>query len=225
MKRLTIAALATCLMAQGAAAEGRAAGDWLFRVGGGVVDPKSGNLDTVLAGGPATINVDSGVSVTFNGTYMVTDHFGIELLASLPFEHDIELAGVGEIGSTKHLPPTLSAQWHFSPIGRLVPYVGVGLNWTLFFDEEANATLNSLGGSDVKLDDSVGIALQAGVDLLAGENWFVNFDVRWINIETDATVTVQPGSALNPGATAIEADIGTVEIDPVVYGLHVGWRF
>ena len=43
------------------------------------------------------------------------------------------------------------------------------------------------------------------------DNWLVNFDVRWIDIETDAKLN---GSAL-----------ATVEIDPWVVSINAGYRF
>ncbi len=87
-------------------------------------------------------------------------------------------------------------------------YVGAGINWTIFFDE---STTGALEGANLELDDSVGLALQVGADYDIGENWFINADVRYIDIETDATLD---GAALE-----------TVKIDPWVIGLNLGWRF
>ena len=179
----------------------REAGDWLVRVGATYVAPKSNNSDLV--------DVDEAASLTFNGTYMFTNHFGLELLAAMPFEHDINLKADGsKVASTKQLPPTLTAQWHFNPIGRLIPYVGAGLNYTLFFDEQ---TSGALAGSRLDLDPSFGLEGQVGVDFQFGETWFLNLDVRYIRIETDAKLD--------------GADLGTVKVDPWTFGLNVGWTF
>lgn len=179
----------------------REAGDWLVRVGVGHVDPKSDNGDVV--------SVDAGTAVVFNATYMVNPVFGIELLAATPFSHDIELAADGTtVGETKHLPPTLSAQYHIPTQGSFNPYVGIGLNYTLFFDEE---TSGPLAGTDLDLDASFGLAAQLGFDYQLSDTLYLNLDVRWIDIDTDAELD---GVALE-----------TVEIDPLVYSLTVGWQF
>lgn len=199
VKLLTISA--TALLAMSPLAEAHEQGDWLVRVGAGIVDPKSNNGDVV--------SVDSGSAIIFNGTYMVSDTLGVELLAATPFSHDIELeAGGTRVGETKHLPPTLSLQYHFPTQSALKPYAGVGLNYTLFFDEK---TAGPLAGQDLDLDGSFGLAAQLGVDYELSNKMFVNFDARWINIETDAKLE---GAALE-----------TVEIDPLVFSLALGWKF
>ena len=175
-------------------------GDWLVRFGGSNVDPKSDNHSIV--------EVDGAASVTFNFSYLLTPNWAVELLAALPFKHDINLIGGDEVGSTKHLPPTLSVQYHFLPEAAIQPYVGVGINYTNFFDED---TSGALAGTRLSLDDSWGWAAQVGVDFPLNERWFLNLDVRWIDIETSAKLD--------------GAGIGTVEIDPVVYGAHLGVRF
>ena len=176
-------------------------GDWIVRVGLGNVDPKSNNGDIA--------SVDSGAMLVFNGTYMLTNTVGVELLASAPFSHDIDLAADGtKVGETKHLPPTLSLQYHFDTVGDFDPYVGVGINYTLFFDEK---TVGPLQGGDLDLDNSFGAAAQLGFDYQLTESMSLNLDARWIKIETDARLN--------------GADLETVEIDPLVYSVTVGWRF
>lgn len=177
------------------------AGDILFRVGGSMVDPKSDNSPIV--------EVDDGTTLTFNGTYFFTDNIAVELLAAAPFKHDIDLVGGGTVAETKHLPPTLSAQYHFIPNGSVRPYIGAGVNYTIFFEEDFD-------GADLELDNSFGLAAQIGVDFDIGENLFLNAEVRYIDIDTDAELTL-PGGA--------KVDVGTVEIDPIVYGINLGFRF
>lgn len=206
MKRMILAAVALALVTSAAIAEnGREAGQWFVRAGVGAVFPKSNNLTVP---GVGTVDVDEAYAITLTGGYMITDWLGIELLASTPWTHDVNLKGVGKIGETKQLPPTLSLQWYTPNIGRIQPYVGVGINWTIFFDEK---TEGALAGTRLNLDDSVGVAPQVGVDFNVNENWMINADVRWANIETDATVD---GS-----------DIGEVKIDPWVVSFNVGYRF
>ena len=174
-------------------------GDWLIRVGTHNVNPKSDNHSIV--------EVQDDTMLTFNFTYFFQHNWAVELLAAAPFEHDIELIGGGKVGSTKHLPPTLSVQYHFRPDTRVRPYFGVGLNVTEFFEED---TTGALAGAKLELDRSVGVAGQVGLDIDINDQWFVNMDVRYFDIETDADLN--------------GASLGTVEIDPWAVGLSVGMR-
>jgi outer membrane protein len=175
-------------------------GDWLIRLGVSNVDPKSNNSEIV--------SVDSAVSATVNFTYMMTDNWAVEVLAAYPFKHDIYLVGGPEVGSTKHLPPTVSLQYHFMPDSTFQPYVGLGLNYTTFFSEKLYGPLE---GADLSLDDSWGLAGDVGADFVLNEKWFLNVSLRYIDIESDAYVN---GEFLDK-----------VDIDPWVYGAHVGFRF
>jgi outer membrane protein len=175
-------------------------GDWLIRFGLSNVDPKSDNSPLV--------SVDSAASATFNFTYMMTDNWAVEVLAAYPFEHDISLVGGPEVGSTEHLPPTVSLQYHFMADRAFQPYVGAGVNYTMFFSED---TYGPLAGADLSLDDSWGLAFELGADFMLNEQWFLNASFRYIDIETDASLN---------GVFQ-----GTVEIDPWVYGAHLGFRF
>lgn len=190
------------------AAQAYEAGNMLFRVGAYGVFPESNNLSNVLGLGE-NLEVDDGYSLGFNFTYMVNPNIGVEVLAALPFKHDIKVTGgVGNVGEVKHLPPVVSVQYHFMPEGTVHPYVGLGLNYTMFFSEK---TKGALEGASLKLDDSWGIAGQVGIDIDVAPNWFVNADLRYISIESDAKVN--------------GVGIGTVDINPWVVGLTVGTRF
>jgi len=140
---LSLAIAATlCLAAPtGAFAE---QGDWLLRAGASSVQPKDDNL--VLA--PDTIlQVDDDDRFTFDVTYMLRDHWGIELLAADDFNHGFTVPGAGISGSVEHLPPTLSLQYHFLPESRIRPYVGAGLNYTIFSNATSNAGRLNMRGS------------------------------------------------------------------------------
>lgn len=176
------------------------AGNWLVRAGGHSVQPKSDNHSVV--------NVEAAQSLTFNVTYLITPNWGVEVLAALPFSHDINLNGGGKVGETKHLPPTVSVQYHFLPDLKVRPYVGVGLNGTIFFSEK---TTGALAGSELSLDSSFGPTAQVGVDFAVSDAWFINVDARWMDIDTDAKLN--------------GVSLGTVEIDPYAYGVSFGRRF
>jgi len=175
-------------------------GDWLLRVGASYVSPASDNHPTVSVG--------SATSATINLTYMMTDCWALELLAAYPFKHDLDLQDGTKIGSTKQLPPTLSLQYHFRPMEKLQPYVGIGVNYTSFFDEK---TTGPLAGADLSLGDSWGLAGQIGFDYVINDKVFLNLDFRYIDIDTKATVDA--------------TSIGKVEVDPFVVGGHIGFRF
>ena len=181
------------------------AGDWTFGLGAHVVAPKSGNGS--LAGGALDADVGDNWRPTVTGEYFFRDNWGIEVLASLPFQHDLELYGV-KAGSTKHLPPTVSLQYHFAGSGKVKPFIGAGLNYTLFFSQDSTGPL---AGADLDLDNSLGLALHGGLDFAVGTNKFVRVDARWIDIDTDVKVN---------GAT-----VGTVNIDPMGYGAAFVWKF
>ena len=175
-------------------------GDWLIRFGVSNVDPTSNNHEVV--------SVDSGTSATINFTYMMTANWAVEVLAAYPFEHDIYLVNGPEVGSTKHLPPTVSLQYHFLPDSTFQPYIGAGVNYTTFFSEKLYGPLE---GAKLSLDDSWGLAAEIGADFMLGEAWFLNVSARFIDINTDAKVNGE--------------NFGKVNIDPWVYGAHVGFRF
>lgn len=191
-------------------ADAHEAGQWVYRVGVGTVQPDDRNL---VLGETTYVEVDGGTSATLTLTYFFTPNLALDVLAALPFDHDIVLVddGVGaKIAETNHLPPTISLQYHLIPDGNFQPYVGLGANWTTFFNTDTIDDLAS-AGVNLELDDSFGLAAQLGADFLLSEDWLVNFDVRYIDIETDATLG--------------GAEIGGVAIDPMVYSLSIGYLF
>ena len=199
-KHLGRSVLALALAAAALPALAQSRGDVSLGIGAHAVDPKSGN--GALAGGTLPLEIGSDVRPTITGEYFVRDGLGVELLAALPFEHDIDVAGLGRVGRTKHLPPTVSLQYHFNAGGRVSPLLGVGLNYTAFFRERITG---ALAGTRLALEDSWGAALHAGVDVRLGERDALRVDARWIDIDTEVKVD--------------GARMGTAHIDPLVYGL------
>ncbi len=235
-KVMTMAATIALL---GAAVPGHAyeAGDVVLRLGATMVAPeaKSGdiNLPTGLV---AEADVDDDIQLGIIPVYMVDSHWGVELLAATPFEHDIEAKGKGAIagttldaGSTKHLPPTLSVQYY--PRGGesgWQPYIGVGVNYTLFFDEDVDSELIDLLGdltggavtdANLDLENSFGLSAQAGVDIPVTENLGINLAVWYIDIDTRAEIT-----AMASGMEAAKVKFD-VDIDPWVFNLGIAYRF
>lgn len=198
----TLAALtfSTALVALAAPAMAQNQGDWTFGIGIGYLDPKSDN--GTLAG--FDTDVDSDTRPIFTAEYFIRDNLGIELLAATPFSHDVTLGGSLDAGKVEQLPPTLSLNYHIPTNSAWKPYVGAGINYTIFFDEQSD-----LG--DLEVDNSVGIAFQAGLDYMVTEKGAVRLNVRWFDIDTDVTLD--------------GADIGTAEIDPWLVGVSYVHRF
>ena len=208
-------------------------GDWIIRVGAANVDPDT-ESDKIDVAGLATldgVDVDDDTQLGITATYMLTDIWAVELLAATPFEHDITVNGVGiDAGSTKHLPPTLTFMWY--PMGgkdsKFQPFIGAGINYTYFWDEEVDKELEAALGiitepvtgstdpvpADLDLDDSWGFAARAGFDYSINEKWGINAGVWWIDIDTEATIETELAD--------VKFD---VEIDPWVYMLGVSYRF
>lgn len=187
------------------------AGDWIIRGGVTVVSPNSDSAE--VPGIPGSkVEVDDGTALGINFAYFFTENWAIEVLASTPFTHDIKGAGsissLGKIGEIDMLPPTVSGQYHFMPKSKIKPYVGAGLTYFLVLDE---STSGALAGTTLNVDNALGFGLQAGADFMLNEHWLINLDLRYIALETDASVG--GGSKFN------------VTIDPWVYTLAVGYKF
>lgn len=195
-------------------------GDWIFRGGVGTVSPDS----PVYSDEDLAIQVDDGTSLTLMGTYMITENWAFDILAAWPFTHEasLDVVGVGNVPLAEfdHLPPTFSFQYHFIPDGKFQPYAGLGLNYTTFFSIDIDSGLaDALGAAgstiDLDLDDSFGIAAQVGADIMMNDRWLFNVDVRYISIETDATLSVD----------GVADDPATLDVNPWVYSLNIGYKF
>ncbi|WP_440053704.1 OmpW/AlkL family protein [Pseudoalteromonas sp. T1lg65] len=165
---------------------------------------------------------DSNTQLGITVDYQYNDNIVFELVAATPFSHTVEGAGGlkgNDIADVKHLPPTLFAQYHFfDATAKFRPFVGAGLNYTVFFDEEPSAALKAtLGTDDVKLDldSSFGLALQVGFNYDINEKWGVHGMISKMDINTDATVYAN-------GVKALTSD---VELDPVVAMFGVKYKF
>jgi len=214
MKTLLLATAGAMAVAGFSAPAFADAGDWQFRLRAITVDPdESANIDPI--GGDVDISIQ--VVPEFDITYFVTDHIAAELILGVT-PHDVDAFGttVGDLdlGNVTLLPPTLTVQYHFNPDGQIRPYAGVGVNYTLFFNEDlpTGTVLDS-----IDYDPSFGLALQAGADYMLNERWFVNVDLKKVWINTD--VTIDATTALS---AVVNAD---VDIDPWIFGVGIGWRY
>ncbi len=195
-----------------------AEGDIILRVRGIGIFPTSDGYG--ISPGLLTTGLDPQWMIVpeVDITYMVTNNIGIELIAATS-PHDLEFTGanesLGDAGDLMLLPPTLLLQYHFQPDEAFRPYVGVGINYTIVYAENASKSLeDALGPTGLDAGNSLGWAVQVGFDYDIGGAYFFNFDVKYIDIDTDLV--------LNSGATRREIE---VEIDPIIVGIGVGMKF
>lgn len=196
MKRtLALAVIGASLLASGVAFAEK--GDWLVRV-------RAVNIDPDGSSSIAGLGVDSKIAPEVDFSYFITKNVAAELILTYPQKHDVTLNGA-KIGSFKHLPPTLTVQYHFTPDQKFRPYMGAGINYTRISGV-------SLPGLDLE-DHSWGLAVQAGFDVEIGKNMLLNFDLKKVQIKSDILA--------NPGG----AKVGDVKVDPLIYGIGLGWKF
>ncbi|NRR29356.1 OmpW family protein [Oxalobacteraceae bacterium] len=185
---------------------GAVAGDtpWLLRARAIHLSPADKSDPIAGVGAADRIGVSSKNIAEVDISYFFTPNLAAELVLTYPQKHDVTLDGV-KIGTFKHLPPTLLAQYHFMPDAAMHPYLGAGINYTTM------SRVDILGGS-VGLDHaSWGLALQAGADFKISPNWTFNIDVKKVRIRSDVT---------SAGAT-----ISHIKVDPLLFALGLGYRF
>lgn len=181
---------------------------WQFRLRGIVVTPDE-SADIEAIGGDASISTT--IVPEFDISYFFDENWSLELILATT-KHDVEAVGTSagdiDLGHVWLLPPTLTGQYHFTG-GDFIPYVGAGLNLTLFYGVDEGPVAD-----DVDYDTSVGYALQAGFDFMLNDKWFLNADVKKLFLSTDATVNA---------TTALGATVGAdVDINPWIIGFGVG---
>ncbi|QSX31135.1 MULTISPECIES: outer membrane protein OmpW [Shewanella] len=211
MKKSTLSAVIAATLLSAAPAMAHQAGDILVRAGVATVAP---NESSPVVAGVAEFGVSNNTQLGLNFGYMLTDNWAVELLAATPFSHDVSLGALGKIAETKHLPPTLMAQYYFGNAKSNVrPYVGFGINYTNFYD--TNFT-NDLDGAltDLSLSTSLGWAAHAGLDYQLNDKWMLNASVWYAKIDTDVKFKL-----------AGEAVKVNTDIDPWVYMVSVGYSF
>ncbi|MBL4913341.1 outer membrane protein OmpW [Shewanella schlegeliana] len=212
-KKIVSSLIATALLTTGftSSALAHQAGDIIVRAGVAVVAPNESSQDVL---GLGEFGVEDNTQLGLNFGYMLTDNIGIELLAATPFSHDITLGELGKIAETKHLPPTLVAQYYFGDAqSKLRPYIGAGVNFTNFFDNEFTNDLNG-ALTDLSMSNSWGLAAQVGLDYQINDSWLVNASVWYAQISTDVKFNFVGD------AQKVETDI-----DPWVYMISVGYTF
>ncbi|WP_290903117.1 OmpW family outer membrane protein [Aquabacterium sp.] len=191
---LALSALSAPLMAQ------TAEGPWLVRAR--AVHLEAANKDSIAI---TDVSINSKWMPEVDFTYFITRNIAAELILTYPQKQDVSSsAHGGKIGTLKHLPPTLTVQYHFLPEGQVRPYVGAGLNYTRF------SSVSLPAGFSIE-KSSWGPALQAGLDIPVAKNVYLNVDVKKVYIRTDLS--------------ANGTNLGTIKVDPVLFGIGIGYRF
>ncbi|WP_294089665.1 OmpW family outer membrane protein [Sphingomonas sp.] len=199
--------------------EGLKKHDVLLRVRGIWVSP-NGTSDGIVPALPADrLRITDSFAPEIDVTWMATKNIGFELIAATT-RHSARgtagvTAGLGNVVDTWVLPPTVTAQYHFNSDGKVRPYMGAGLNYTVFWNAKATPALTgAVGATPVHINDSVGYALQGGVDIDLNRKFFLNIDAKYID--------------MNPRATLYTTALGTqtvrLRINPIIVGVGFGIR-
>lgn len=196
---LSLAAIGT-ISTQAMAQEGT----WLLRGRAVNISPANGSDPVGGTGAADRITVSKKTIPEFDVSYFVTPNIAAELILTYPQKHTVYLDGA-DIGTFKHLPPTLSLQYHFAPTGDVNPYLGAGVNYTNI------SAVNLLGGKGGLESNSFGLSLQAGVDFKIDKNWSFNIDVKKVQIRSDVKIS--------------GAKVSAVKVDPLLVGVGFGYRF
>ena len=170
------------------------------------------SADISVIGGD--VDISDEVVPTLQIEYFFTDNISAELLCCVA-THDVQAVntalGTVDLGQVSHFPPTVTVKYHWNDLGAFKPYVGVGANYTRFYDKELPA-----GGpvTAISYDDSLGGAVQAGFDYKLDDHWSLNVDVRKVWISSDVTIYA--------GTTRIDA---AVDVNPLILTVGTGYRF
>jgi outer membrane protein len=194
------AAIAAALLAAAPLAQAQAEkGNFIVRARAVYID--SANKDSTGLG----LSINNKTIPELDISYFLSPNLAMELILTYPQKQTVNSTVVGgDIGTFKHLPPTLTFQYHFTGMG-FRPYIGAGVNYT-------NITAVSILNGAVGLKhNSYGLAVQAGADIPLGGGWLLNFDVKKVQIGTNVYLS--------------GADKGKFKVDPVLYGVGVGMRF
>lgn len=185
---------------------------WQIRVRGLYVMPENGGSVNGVAF--SDLSYSDSIVPELDITYYFTKNIAAELILGVT-PHDVNgegsLLGLGQIGKAWLLPPTLTLQYHFTDFGAFKPYIGAGVNYTVFFNQ---STSNPLVVQELDVHDSWGLALQAGFDFMIDRHWGINVDVKKIFLQPDFTVVVG-GARLTGGA----------DLNPWIFGTGVTYRF
>lgn len=201
MKRQLVALAAVAALSP-LAAQAQDSGDWIVRARAVSLSSEN-NDDTGL-----DLSINDKVIPEVDISYFLSPNFALELILTYPQKHDVKSAGA-KIGTFKHLPPTLTAQYHFTGMGWR-PYVGLGLNYTHISDVNWDPAVEAALQPSLK-KDSFGLAAQIGADVPLGGGWLLNVDVKKVQIGTEVS--------------SFGVKAGDFKVDPWLVSVGFGKRF
>lgn len=219
--QLKFIAAATLLLATNAFAQ--SAGTWMVRAGATKIAPQvsSGFLSPPDYMGGTQIDVGSNTQLSGGVTYMYTDNLSVDVPLAMPYKHDVigdgAIRGSGVIGEVRALPITIFLQYRFlEASAKFRPYVGLGATYAYFFNEQGSGKLTAMtnpGGPPTRLsvDSKFVLTPQIGATIAFGERWFVDLHVSKSKLST--TNHLSTGQTLK------------IALDPVSYGIEVGYKF
>lgn len=212
MKRIALILLLTLIVAPAVTD----AGEWLIRLRAINIDPNESS--GTIGGTGSEVAVDSATVPEVDVTYMFTKHLGVEVVAAIA-DHDLAASGGAlagaDLGTVSILPPTVVLQFHPFPGGLFDFYLGAGVNYTNFYSYDLSDDLAGLGVTDIDFSSSFGLAGNVGLNVWLGDHFNINGDIKYAQISTDAAIRVGDGTL----------DTVSVDIDPWIFGVGVGWRF
>ena len=186
----------------------KSAGKWLIGLKVLNLDP---DVDSnVSIGGSATVGDDTVPELDIR--YFITDNIAIETILGTT-EHSVgainTALGDVNLGTVGVLPPTVTLQYHFNTDGNFQPYVGAGINYTFFYDDNPGDAVG------ISYKDEIGIALNIGFDYVLGENNYFNIDIKKYDLPTDVVIDAGAAGTATAG----------VDLDPLAISIGYGWRF
>lgn len=202
-KKILVAALAAAGLLSSVAAQADD-GQFMVRARAVYVDFDNGQKDG-LESNLGKVEADSRWIPEIDFSYFFTPNIAAELVLTYPQKVDLKLNGA-DIGSVRALPPSLLIQYHFTQMGAFKPYVGAGVNYTIFTRKG-----NIAGGAATIEDSSLGLAAQVGFDYMLTKNVSLNVDVKYLQMKTDVEL--------------LGNKVGKLELNPITAGVGVGYRF
>jgi len=188
-------------------------GSWEVRLRGVYLDPanRSDSINA-LAVPQNAIHINSKGLPDLDIEYFFTPHWSTELVVTYPQTQEVDALGI-HVGTFKHLPPVLTLKYDFLPDKAFQPYIGAGVNFTLIYD----VNLSVLGIPLELNTTSWGPALQAGFDYKIRDHWYLNADVKWVEITSNLYARL-------PSLPA-QTRVSSLQLDPWLFGIGVGYRF